>query len=255
MGRSVVVEAALWLCVVAVGVAGQSGGGGSSMSSAMPVAIGAGFAATVLVVALLLLWRRKKDRRVRRIKAREMEQYEKAVELERATRALQRAREVLAQRTGNADWDPKLQANVQSMQLDEMDDDDGDEGGPDGMGEWRTDGPFKMGPGAMNQPGMEFPDGEDAAVAVCEKAIQLVAEFGAQGAMIQVMYAAKKQLERELRDLEHSEGIINVDGGLEEESEDPEWRERVKDQMQLKELERQLAAVDEETVGFGCDAI
>ena len=126
------------------------------------------------------------------IKAREMEQYEKAVELERATRALQRAREVLAQRTGNADWNPKLQKNVQSMQLDEMADDDDDEGGPDGMGEWRTDGPFRMGPG-----GVELPGGDDAAVAVCEKAIQLVAEFGAQGAMIQVMYAAKKQLERE----------------------------------------------------------
>ena len=62
------------------------------------------------------------------------------------------------------------------------------------------------------------------------------------------------ELERELRDLEHSEGVINVDGTLEEESEDPHWRERVKDQMQLKELERQLAAVDEETVRFHCDA-
>ena len=236
------------------GVAAQpSGGGGSSMSGAMPIAIGSGFAVTVLVVAVLVLWRRKKDRRVRMIKAREMEQYEKAVELERATRALQRAREVLAQRTGNADWNPKLQANVQSMQLDEMDDDAEDDDA--GAGEWRTDGPFKMGADGMNPTGMGPHEGEGAAVAVCEKAIQLVAEFGAQGAMIQVMYAAKKQLERELRDLEHSEGIINVDGGLEEESEDPEWRERVKDQMQLKELERQLAAVDEETVGFGCDAI
>ena len=178
----------------------------------------------------------------------------------------------MAQRTGNADWNPKLQANVQSMQLDEMEvsgvgglrgfplpaicsaykteisswrkqDDEEDE---DENAEWRTDGPFKMG---VDGPGMSAAqDAEDAAVAVCEKAIQLVAEYGAQGAMIQVMYAAKKQLERELRDLEHSEGVINVDGGLEEEREDPEWRDRVKDQMQLKELERQLAAVDEETV-------
>lgn len=229
--------------------AAAGGGADGSVSSAMPVAIGSGFGATVLVISVLVLWRRRKQRRVRMIKAREMEQYEKSVELERATRALQRAREVLAQRTGNADWNPKLQANVQSMQLDEMadGDDDDDDGAADGAGEWRTDGPFKMGPGATNPNGMGPPGGEDTAVAVCEKAMQLVAEFGAQGAMVQVMYAAKKQLEQELRDLEHSEGIINVDGGLEEESEDPEWRERVKDQMQLKELERQLAAVDEET--------
>jgi hypothetical protein len=245
--------AALWLSMLASAAAQQGGGSSSSSSSSMlPIAIGAGMAATLTAIAALLFWRRKKNRRIRMVKAREMEQYDRAVELERATRALQRAREVLAQRTGNADWNPKLQANVQSMQLDEMADDGDADGGGGGGGaaEWRTDGPFKMGPGGMGgvDPNDPFgPDAEDTAVAVCDRAIPRVAEYGAQGAMVQVMYAAKKQLEQELRDLEHSEGIINVDGGLEEETEDPEWRERVKDQMQLKELERQLAAVDEET--------
>merc|ERR1719171_629819 len=65
--------------------------------------------------------------------------------------------------------------------------------------------------------------------------------------MVQVMHAAKKQLALELQELEASEGNIYPSGDLEAQVEDPEWRDRVKDQMQLKELERQLAAVDEET--------
>ena len=99
----------------------------------LPIAAGAGFGVVLAVVAGFIVWRSKKNRRIRIIKEREMEQYQQAVELERAARALQRAREVLAQRTGNADWNPKLQHGVQTMQLDEMDD-DGGEGGD----EWRT---------------------------------------------------------------------------------------------------------------------
>lgn len=234
--------------------ASASGGGVPPVT----IAAGAGLMVVMAVVAGIFVWRSKKKRRIRIIKDHEMFQYQQAVQTERVTRALQRAREVLAQRTGNADWNPKLQQGVQDMQLDEMED-DGDGGGGkggDGGYEQHTDGPFKVGDGGMGggmpgmpgMPGMggdEF--GEESAVSVCDGAMKLVAEYGAQGAMVQVMYAAKKQLESELRDLEHSEGIINVDGTLGEETEDPGWRERVKDQMQLKELERQLAAVDEET--------
>jgi hypothetical protein len=56
-----------------------------------------------------------------------------------------------------------------------------------------------------------------------EKAIQLVTEFGAQGALVQVMQAAKEVLERELRDLE-AEGDEEFETQV---AEDPAWRERL----------------------------
>ena len=206
----------------------------SSGGLPMPVLIMAAVGAVVVAAALAyMLVRRNRNRKLRKIKAREMAQYQQAVELERAARALQRAREVLAERTGNAEWNPKLEQNVQKMQLDDMPSEDDDD-------PFDTDGPFQAGEWGD-------PAGAQHGVAVCTQAMQLVEEYGAQGAMVQVMHAAKKVLEQELRDLERSEGAVNIDGTIEEEVEDVGWRERVADQMQMKELERQLAAVDEET--------
>jgi hypothetical protein len=174
------------------------------------------------VIAALLAYRSVRQRRDRLAKQRELEQYENALQMDRAQRALQRAREVLAERTGNAGWNPQLEQRVRSMQLE-----------------------TKTAPslGDDSTGGLVSPSGDP--VKVSERAMQLVIEYGAQGAMMQVMHAAKKQLDKEMRELEASERFPGSE--LEEDSEDPVWRTRVKDQMQLKELEKQLAAVDEET--------
>ena len=86
--------------------------------------------------------------------------------------------------------------------------------------------------------------GGDDEVAVCDAAMRLVVEYGAQAAMMQVMYAAKQKLDKELKDLEASDKAAEG-GAMEENIEDPDWRIRVQDQMQLKELERQLGRIDD----------
>ena len=132
------------------------------------------------VIAALLAYRSVRQRRDRLAKQRELEQYENALQMDRAQRALQRAREVLAERTGNAGWNPQLEQRVRSMQLE-----------------------TKTAPslGDDSTGGLVSPSGDP--VKVSERAMQLVIEYGAQGAMMQVMHAAKKQLDKEYFSCRH----------------------------------------------------
>lgn len=81
-------------------------------------------------------------------------------------------------------------------------------------------------------------------------AVELVAEFGAQGAVMQVMQAAKEVLERELRELERDgdEEFEEAVGGVE----DSEWRERLHQQMQYQDLQKQLAIVSRHPCCTAC---
>ena len=111
--------------------------------------------------------------------------------------------QVLAQRTGHLDWNPQLAAKNEAIQLMDIEDSKvaSTGGGPDGIG---------IGVGGL----LEQADG--VPMKTSEKAMDLVAEFGAQGAVLQVMQAAKDVLERELRDLDKGE-----DDEYEEAVEDP----------------------------------
>ena len=220
-----------------VGVADAQGpddGGRVGIAAAI-----AGGAVVVIAsaVAAYLFVRRRRRQRVQTMKTEEeMGVYERQQEVERAARALQRAREVLAQRTGHLDWNPQLAAKNEAVQL--MDVDDG--GGPGGL------------PGGGDMMDWANAMGMDGAAAAAmgpmktsEKAVELVAEFGAQGAVMQVMQAAKEVLERELRELERDgdEEFEEAVGGVE----DSEWRERLHQQMQYQDLQKQLAIIEEET--------
>jgi hypothetical protein len=199
--------------------------------------------------------------------------------------------QVLAERTGNAGWNPQLEQKVHAMQVRVR-------ARPIFVTAHRERHTATLPPqlDGMTDETRSFvsrgADGEEGGpgVAVCAAAMQLVGEYGAQGAMVQVMHAAKKQLALELQELEASEGNIYPSGDLEGQVrvrepggrlwlcrargrpvdtvhayhihqrawggaviaqpdkswchacqvEDPEWRDRVKDQMQLKELERQV---------------
>ena len=66
--------------------------------------------------------KRKRRRRIQHANIQEqMGKYEREQEVDRANRALQRAREVLAHRTGNADWNPELTKKNEVMQLMDVD--------------------------------------------------------------------------------------------------------------------------------------
>ena len=86
------------------------------------VPVAAAVSVVACALAALFVYSRVRRRKAKEMHARELERYENTLQVERSQRALQRAREVLAARTGNAAWNPKLEEKVRDIQLGSMPD-------------------------------------------------------------------------------------------------------------------------------------
>ena len=92
--------------------------GGSSVGLAIGISLGGVVVVVGSAMGAYVCVKRKRRRRIQHANIQEqMGKYEREQEVDRANRALQRAREVLAYRTGNADWNPELTKKNEVMQL------------------------------------------------------------------------------------------------------------------------------------------